>query len=425
MSPSGGGAMYARLWRWHFFAALLVVPFILWQSITGTLYLWHRELAMESQAQLLTVTPQAERASYEAQLQAALKGQPAGSLPQVVLEADRHRSTMFLFTASNGLSYPTFVDPYTGQVLGTVAPARWLGGWSRSLHGGWPLGSWGSNLLEIGAGWTIVMILTGLYLWWPRNARGLAGVLYPRLNEGSRLFWRDLHATVGVWFAVIVLMFLVTALPWTAFWGDRLLGAIQTSTHQHSPAATFFSGGGHHHSGGGTTPATRAPLDRFIGAARDAGAVGRLEIRLEGEGAVQVRSQTGRSPQDVYVELDRATAAVIRREGWDETTWVPKLVSLGVDLHQGTFFGRANQLFNTLVAAALVWLAVTGFIGWLKRRPAGELAAPPRRNAVLTSGVKLVGVAACVLMPLFGLSVVVVGLVDWAARASLKLSRQR
>ena len=40
-----------------------------------------------------------------------------------------------------------------------------------------------------------------------------------RASRGSRVFWRDLHATVGIWFAVVILAFLVTAFPWTTFWG--------------------------------------------------------------------------------------------------------------------------------------------------------------------------------------------------------------
>jgi uncharacterized iron-regulated membrane protein len=31
---------YGLFWRWHFFASLVVIPFVLWQSTTGTLYLW-------------------------------------------------------------------------------------------------------------------------------------------------------------------------------------------------------------------------------------------------------------------------------------------------------------------------------------------------------------------------------------------------
>ena len=38
--PTSRLRLYATLWRWHFLAALLVIPFVLWQSTTGTLYLW-------------------------------------------------------------------------------------------------------------------------------------------------------------------------------------------------------------------------------------------------------------------------------------------------------------------------------------------------------------------------------------------------
>ncbi|MGH6878433.1 MAG: hypothetical protein ACREHV_13820 [Rhizomicrobium sp.] len=37
---------YGLFWRRHFFAALIVIPFVLWQSTTGTLYLWS-ETAMD------------------------------------------------------------------------------------------------------------------------------------------------------------------------------------------------------------------------------------------------------------------------------------------------------------------------------------------------------------------------------------------
>jgi uncharacterized iron-regulated membrane protein len=410
-SAPAAGPTYARLWRWHFFAALLVIPFVLWQSITGTLYLWHREIALAAQPHLLSVVPRQERAAYELQLQAALRATGSAPLSQVVIDDDPTKSTLFLFTAANGLNYPTFVDPHSGEVLGTVAPSRWLGGWSRSLHGGWPLGQWGSNLLEIGAGWAVVMIVTGLYLWWPRQARGLWGVLLPRLRRGSRIFWRDLHAMVGVWFALIVLAFLLTALPWTSFWGDRLLGRVQAVTHQHSPAGAFFAGHDHasaHHAAG---ESPRAPLDTFVSAARGAGATGRLEIKL-GAGNVQVRSQTGRSPADLYLELQRSTADIVRREGWAETTWIPRLVALGVDLHQGSYFGRANQIFNTVVAASLVWLAATGFMSWLRRRPSGGWAVPPRRAEPLPGTVRTAAIFACIAMPLFGVSVLFIGAVD-------------
>ena len=63
------------------------------------------------------------------------------------------------------------------------------------------------------------MLVTGLYLWWPRERRGIAGVLYPRLRAGRRVFWRDLHAVTGIWVSTFALFLLITALPWTTVWG--------------------------------------------------------------------------------------------------------------------------------------------------------------------------------------------------------------
>jgi len=418
--PEGpaAGRFYARVWRWHFFAALVVIPFALWQAVTGTLYLWHRELAVAAHPELLRVEPGVARASLESQLRSVMQHHAGQRLTEVRLSDDPARSIAFMFTAANGLAYPAFTDPWTGRYLGAVSPAAWLPGTTRSLHGGWPLGSWGSYLLELGASWAIVMILSGIYLWWPRGSRsGLAGVLYPRLRSGSRVFWRDVHSTVGIWFAAIVLGFLFTALPWTTFWGGSVLGSVQRATGQTSPASTFFSGGGHHHAhqDRGAAAAERAPLDAFITNARQAGLNGPLEIRLgTGAGPVQIRTQTGRAFDDVYVQLDVTNAAVLSRSTWADWSFIPRVVALGVNLHEGTFFGRANQLFNTAVAASLVWLSVTGFIGWYRRRPAGGLAAPPRRAVHVPRFIFAVGGVLCVLLPLLGLSVLCLALADRA-----------
>src|SRR3546814_18429965 len=87
-----------------------------------------------------------------------------------------------------------FVSP-RGEVLGSIAPDRRLMAWVRSIHGQLLLGKRGSWLVELAASWAIVLVLSGLYLWWPRG-RGFAGVVWPRLKGGRRRFWRELHRSV-------------------------------------------------------------------------------------------------------------------------------------------------------------------------------------------------------------------------------------
>lgn len=406
--------LYARLWRWHFFAALIVIPFVLWQGITGVLYLWHDEIAALAYPELLHVEPQASRVSYEQQLQRVLAHRPREQLQSIEISDDPARSTGFFFGDANGLTSPSFVDQYTGEYLGRVESTSWLRGISKGLHGGWPINPWGSYLLELGACWAIVMTLTGLYLWWPRSARGLAGVMYPRLREGRRIFWRDLHAVVGVYFAVIVLAFLFSALPWTSFWGERVLGPIQRTTHQSSPLSFWF--GGHHSEAGhadhaaGDKPLT---LDEVIARAREAGAAGSIEIKpqLDG-GPVNLRTERARTSEELWLQLDQHTGAVRVRATWQDYPPLAKAIAMGIDLHEGHWFGRINQVFNTIVVAALIWLCATGFIGWYQRRPRGGLSAPPKRELVFPRYVIATGAVLCVVMPLLAASLVVIELID-------------
>jgi uncharacterized iron-regulated membrane protein len=414
--------LYVRIWRWHFFAALIVIPFVLWQSVTGVLYLWHSEIASWTHGELLAVSPSARQVSLDQQLDEVLKHQVADTLRTIEVAEDPTRSTVFLFSDDNGLQYPAFVNPHTGEYLGHIESTHWLRGLSKGLHGGWPINPLGSYLLELGACWAIVMTLTGLFLWWPRNARGLAGVLYPRLRSGSRTLWRDLHAIVGVYFALIMLAFLFSALPWTTFWGGQVLDSIERALGQNSPNSFFFGGGGGHASHGSHEPApslaqpdagAAKSLDELIASARSAGARGQIEVRLlPDRSAVNVHDVHARAPDEVWLQLDGRSGAVRTRVVWDDFPLIARLVALGIDLHEGTFFGRANQIFNTAVASALIWLSVTGFIGWYRRRPEGGLSPPLKRELRYPRALIATGVTLCVLLPLLAISLAFIVLLD-------------
>src|SRR5690349_20708079 len=67
---------YGRLWRWHFFAAFVVIPFVLWQSTSGVLYLWSERWLDAAYPELRFVAPQAHQLPLSAQIGAALASAP-------------------------------------------------------------------------------------------------------------------------------------------------------------------------------------------------------------------------------------------------------------------------------------------------------------------------------------------------------------
>ena len=64
----------------------------------------------------------------------------------------------------DGSSRDAYVDPWTGEVLGSLNPDTTLSGLAVRLHSNMMLGSTGDIVMELGACWAIVMALTGYYL---------------------------------------------------------------------------------------------------------------------------------------------------------------------------------------------------------------------------------------------------------------------
>ncbi len=210
---------YNAVWRWHFYAGLFCMPFVLWLATTGTIYLWKPQIEAWLERPYDTLTPSGPRASADAQVKVALAAVPGAvlhkyQLPQAPGEAAR------VILGRDGRETRVYVDPYRLRVLRTETESERPMRVISDLHGTFRAGNPGSWLVEIAACWTVTMLLTGLYLWWPRRTRGLGGVLYPRLRGGKRLFWRDLHAVSGIWVAVLALFLISTGLPWAKFWGS-------------------------------------------------------------------------------------------------------------------------------------------------------------------------------------------------------------
>jgi uncharacterized iron-regulated membrane protein len=198
---------YRTIWRWHFYAGLFCIPFVIWLSITGSIYLFRPQIErwLDRSYDSLSIT--GPRATAETQAMAALAAVPGSSLHYYELPRTA-RSATRVIVGRGTEEYRVYLHPQTLQVLKVISedgrPMRIV----FRLHGELMAGDWGSRLVELAASWAIVMILTGLYLWWPRQTEKLAGVLYFRVRQGKRIFWRDLHAVTGVWVSAFVLFLL-------------------------------------------------------------------------------------------------------------------------------------------------------------------------------------------------------------------------
>lgn len=189
-------SLYRTIWRWHFYAGLFVVPMVLILALTGAAYLFKPQVERWEERAWRNL-PTENAASPDDQVQAALAAYPGSRLHSYRLpQSESDAVLIHVVLAAHGDGRPEMRDVYVspqGKVVGTLNPERRIMQVVHDIHGQLLLGKRGSWIVELAASWAIVMILTGLYLWWPRG-RGLAGVVWPRLSCGKKVLWRDLHA---------------------------------------------------------------------------------------------------------------------------------------------------------------------------------------------------------------------------------------
>src|SRR6202012_5389127 len=235
-ATGAANAGYRTLWRWHFYAGLFVMPFLVVLAITGPLYCFQPQIEPLLYPQRLIVAPQAvPRLPEDALLARARAAMPPDAVAVTAVVASApERSAEFIFRLADGDKQSVYVNPYTGAVLGTLSVERRFMQVDRMLHRKLLLGKPGELVMELAACWTLVMIGTGVALWWPRGSSTMRSSLVPRFALRGRLFWKSLHGALGIWLAAGALAFVLSGLPWSGSWG-RQFKAIATQANLGSP----------------------------------------------------------------------------------------------------------------------------------------------------------------------------------------------
>ncbi|MBG0567213.1 PepSY-associated TM helix domain-containing protein [Actinoplanes aureus] len=439
---SGFAALLLRL---HFYAGVLVAPFLVVAAVTGLLYTVTPQLDAALYGDKLTVAEAGSTALPLAdQIAAARAAHPDGTLAAVQPgTGDQTTRVVFSQPGLGENQHTVYVDPYTGDVQGQLT--TWWGStpvttWLDDLHRNLHLGDLGRHYSELAASWLWVLALGGIVLWW-RRRRSVRGMLTPDLaaKKGVRRT-RGWHAATGAWLAVGLLILSATGLTWSRYAGASFTTALDTlDAHRPAldvPGAAASAGG--HHGAGGDTPTTVDPAeaDTVLRVARDNGLTGPVELTLPESGgqAWTVAGVDNTWPVGLdRVAVDPAAATVVARSDFADWPLLAQLSKLGVQAHMGVLFGPANQILLAALAVGLLCVIVWGYRMWWQRRPTrGDRRAPvgaaPARGGwlglpgwAIMAGVPVV-FALGWAMPLLGVPLLAFLVVDVVAGA---VSRRR
>jgi uncharacterized iron-regulated membrane protein len=404
---------YRALWRWHFHAGLFCIPFVIVLALTGAIYLFKPQIDTFADRGVDALTITGSRATGEQHIAAAIASQPGSKLFVYEIPREPDDAVRVHVYSPDGTGRIVYVHPENLAILKAVPHTHRLTEIVRTIHSNLFAGRTGMILIELAASWAIVMLVTGLYLWWPRESRGAAGVLYPRLRQGRRVFWRDLHAVTGIWVSAFALFLLVTALPWTTVWGAGLtkVREIASPAVQHDWSQSRL---GEHteHERAGAASAIRTPLalDEIVARVAPLALAPPVRVYLPNERTAhwRVRAETQNRPLVREIELDPNTGAVLRDLDFAGKPTLDRVINVGIAAHEGQLFGLANQLLGLFTALGLIAMCVSAVAMWWRRRPDGKLGIPaPRVEGFrIRAPLRALIIVTGVLLPVLGASLV-------------------
>ncbi|MHB1207518.1 MAG: PepSY-associated TM helix domain-containing protein, partial [Rhodospirillaceae bacterium] len=195
------------LFKLHLYLAVAIGVYVAILGITGAIMAFQTEIDLFTHANLAYVTPSPPRLSV-AELGAAVsKAYPGQKINDYDMGESPNLATRVYVSADTRTGdMRVYVNPYTGQILGSRTDAGMLG-IIHSVHQRLtPPRPGRDRRTQSFVSWISVaalfLLVSGIWLWWPRMRFGISA-------GGGRSFWYDVHATLGI--AAVAFMVLLTA----------------------------------------------------------------------------------------------------------------------------------------------------------------------------------------------------------------------
>lgn len=364
----------------HLTAGVIAGVIILLMSVTGVLLTYERQM-LEKANSGLQVTPPANatRLPLGTLLAKAAEGRTGAPPSGAVWRSDATAPVLVNF----GREGAVFVDPYTGAALGEGAKGlrgffqfttelhRWL-----ALQGEQrPLGKGITGACNLAF---LFLVLSGIYLWWPRSWRwkSVKAVLVfdPKLRGKMRDF--NWHNVLGFWASIPLVIIVASGSVMSYPWANNLLYRMAGSTPPAPPAAASAA----------PKPPAAVNFDAINSTGEKAAAYmpewRTISLRLPQHAYTVEQTHRGRPDQKVTLKFDAKTgeltaetfASLNRGVQWRQwSRW----------LHTGEAGGFVGQTIAGLASLAGALLVFTGlglaarrFAAWRKKGKGAAVTTP-------------------------------------------------
>jgi ferredoxin-NADP reductase len=329
-------------------------------AVTAAILVFRPQLEPVVYPQLFAVGQCAAKAPLDTAVANAVQAHPAGKLDDIRIRAAGLEPIQVRFLDRTLVH----VDPCTGQVLGEQNKYGGLFGFPEKLHRFKFMEGEAGTLIDgaITLIVALVLVVGGVVVWWPATRMALKGAFKFRPHLRGVAFTLNLHNTVGIYTAAVLLLTAVTALPISFSWLREGLYSMTSSQRISKPAAT---------PGPGARPLPYEAQWQRAQALLPAAQEAVVRIPRKPTDAIEIFTVSSDAPHPNarnYLYLDPYTGKVLKFIPYAQSPTGLKIYFWLVTLHTGAVGGPLVQLLFLLGMLGVPVMAYTGFSSYLRRR---------------------------------------------------------
>jgi uncharacterized iron-regulated membrane protein len=346
---------------------------ILVVALSGSLLVFEEELELLFRPSFYYVQPQGREKLSADVLTANIQDHYKGyTIKRITVEPEAGRTTLFYIQQKKGPLLTVAADPYTGRVIKTIQTERSFFYVVLQLHRYLCMGTTGKAITGVACCIFLLMVVTGLVLWWPKrnNRRQRFRIKW---NASFKRFNWDLHAVLGFYVHLFIFLIALTGLVWSYKWvNDLLFYAFDGKPAQKREAPA-------------TPPAPKTLyLDKILAqTSRQLPYHGPVDIRfpeIKGR-AIQVsklNKDAAISNVVSFLYFQGGNGALVSKRLYEEESKGMKARRLVYPIHTGSIYGWPTKLLALICSLVAASLPITGLYVWLNRKKKKPVPRKPQ-----------------------------------------------
>lgn len=269
-----------------------------------------------------------------------------------------------------------YVDPYTGEIKGKYErPAffvtmfrlhRWLLDSMRAEDGVF----WGKMIVGFSTLLFVVVLISGIVIWWPRTRKALKNSLSISVGRSFRRFWYDLHVAGGMYALLFLLAMALTGLTWSFGWyrtGFYKVFGVEVQQGGAHGGAALRGGRGSGQSGKNASHSSSYVCWQQVYEQLALNNPGYKQITLsDGVANVSFNTFGNQRASDRY-KFNPHTGKIDEVVLYKDAEKAGKIRGWIYSVHVGSWGGMLTRLLTFIAALIGATLPLTGYYLWIKR----------------------------------------------------------